>query len=72
MYKINPKINPKKGWFLIDSRNTTVVIKKEKENHIIMKTTKFVNNPPPSIRQLASIIRSEIFSSDIWMAHEQL
>lgn len=58
--------------FLIDSVNTIAAIKRERKNHNVIKITKFVNNPSPSIRNLAPIIGSVTFSSVIWLTRGKL
>ena len=46
--------------FIIDSNSMTIEIIREKAEHILLKIRKFLQNPSPTIRQLASAVGSVI------------
>ena len=46
--------------FIIDSNSMTIEINREKAEHILLKIRKFLQNPSPTIRKLASVVGSVI------------
>ena len=46
--------------FIIDSNSMTIEINREKAEHILLKIRKFLQNPSPIIRKLASVVGSVI------------
>ena len=46
--------------FIIDSNSMTIEINREKAEHILLKIRKFLQNPSPVIRKLASVVGSVI------------
>ena len=56
------KPTPKMGFlgFIIDSNSMTIEIDREKAEYILLKIRKFLQNPSPTIRKLASVVGSVI------------
>ena len=55
--------------FVINSKNMTISINKDKSGHTMLKIKSLLSGPSPSIRELASAIRSLIslfFCNIIW------
>ena len=46
--------------FIIDSNSMSIEINREKAEHILLKIRKFLQNPSPKIRKLASVVGSVI------------
>ena len=46
--------------FIVDSNSMSIEINREKTEHILLKIRKFIQNPSPTIRKLASAVGSVI------------